>query len=43
MQGEGNRLPTVRADIADDPVRQRWSSYRANGLGQTVKNCAPEG
>ena len=25
---------TVRAAMVDDPAHYRWSSYRANGLGQ---------
>ena len=28
-------LNPVRADMVDDPAHYRWSSYRANGLGQT--------
>lgn len=27
-------LNPVRAEMTDDPARYRWSSYRANGLGQ---------
>jgi putative transposase len=29
-------LNPVRAGMVDDPAHYRWSSYRANGLGQTA-------
>ena len=32
-------LNPVRAGMVDDPARYRWSSYRANGLGQADVLC----
>jgi putative transposase len=36
-------LNPVRAGMVDDPVRYRWSSYRANGLGQADALLTPHG
>jgi len=34
-------LNPVRADMVNDPAHYRWSSYRANGLGQADSLLAP--
>lgn len=34
-------LNPVRAGMVDDPAHYRWSSYRANGLGQTDELLTP--
>jgi putative transposase len=34
-------LNPVRADMVADPGQYRWSSYRANGLGQADKRLTP--
>ena len=34
-------LNPVRAGMVDDPPHYRWSSYRANGLGQTDLRLIP--
>ena len=34
-------LNPVRADMTDDPAHYRWSSYRANGLGQADALLTP--
>ena len=34
-------LNPVRAAMVDDPAHYRWSSYRANGLGQTDPLLTP--
>ena len=34
-------LNPVRADMVNDPAHYRWSSYRANGLGQTDPLLTP--
>lgn len=34
-------LNPVRAGMVDDPAHYRWSSYRANGLGQTDELLVP--
>ena len=34
-------LNPVRADMANDPAHYRWSSYRANGLGQADSLLTP--
>ena len=34
-------LNPVRAGMVDDPAQYRWSSYRANGLGQTDDLLTP--
>ncbi len=34
-------LNPVRADMVDDPAQYRWSSYRANGLGQPDELLTP--
>ncbi|MCK0509356.1 transposase [Aromatoleum anaerobium] len=34
-------LNPVRANITDDPAHYRWSSYRANGLGQSDALLTP--
>ena len=34
-------LNPVRAGMVDDPAHYRWSSYRANGLGQADKLLTP--
>ena len=34
-------LNPVRAGMVDDPAQYRWSSYRANGLGQADELLTP--